>query len=99
MPRTAEIEAGAGDGCAAGGAGVGGGGRAAERMVCRALTSRRTTKVYSLPCVLAKTHGKDLFVVRFLAVRPANKDFNNFTKSIKISNKFEKIRKLTQIKL
>jgi hypothetical protein len=56
-----------------------------KQDLCRAFSSGapQTTClacVFSLTCVLAKTHGKDLFVVRFLIVRTANKDFNNFYK-------------------
>jgi hypothetical protein len=51
--------------------------------LCRALISRRTTKAILCRQVLAKTHGKDLFVVRFLIVHTTNKNCNNFIKFIK----------------
>jgi hypothetical protein len=56
----------------------------AERL-CHALQSERMTKLICLPCALKKGDGKHFFY--------------NFIKFIKISNKFLKILKLTQIKL
>jgi hypothetical protein len=73
MPLTAEIEAGAGGGGAAPlRVGPGREAGAAERL-CRALTSRRTTKA-----VFCR-----VFVVHFLIVRTTNNFFNNFIKFTK----------------
>jgi hypothetical protein len=58
-------------------------GRRLGAGLCRALTAQAHDKQFSLPCVSVKTHGKEIFAVRFFIGRTANNFFNNFIKFIK----------------